>query len=120
MVRCIFCGEEIEGSVRDHMAEKHLGIHFTNGAPPADIDPKNTKEPEPQKVHIETSVASTDKQKTQLTEKKQNNEIPKSLNNEKPKRRYLNADEIITLLQNTNKQFPLNDISECPLTKENE
>jgi hypothetical protein len=35
----------------------------------------------------------------------------------KPKKRYLQADEILNLMQNTNKQFPPKETPECPLTK---
>jgi hypothetical protein len=34
---------------------------------------------------------------------------------EKPKKRYLDAAEIITLLQNTNKRFMSNELVGCPL-----
>lgn len=40
-------------------------------------------------------------------------------NNAKQPRRYLKADEILNLLQNTNKHFsPKQPLGECPVTKE--
>ena len=102
MTRCIYCGVEIEGSTRDHLAEKHLGIKKPAAAP----TPPPTPTPPPKPLPIEEP-------------KKEDREIPKSLKSEKPKKRYLDAAEIITLLQNTNKQFPLNELAGCPLTKEN-
>jgi hypothetical protein len=105
MVKCIFCAQEIpDDKIKEHIAEKHLGVHFTNGAAPA-------LDPQPQNSEIPKSV---------------NNEITKSQNNkiseekQKPKKRYLNPEEILTLLQNTNKRFPTKEIPGCPITKENE
>ena len=107
MVRCIWCGEEIEGSIRDHMAQKHVGTPQVAPAPA--ITPKNTTPPQQEISHdishdISHAIA---------------NEIPKiiipTLPVEKPKKRYLDAAEIITLLQNTNKQFSLNQVQGCPL-----
>jgi len=105
MVKCIWCGEEIEGSIRDHLAQKHIGENKKETpqvAPTPAITQKNT-----------TPNTTTKDTPTLPLEK----EIPKSLNTEKPKKRYLNADEIITLLQNTNKRFMSNELAGCPLTK---
>jgi hypothetical protein len=95
---------EIEGSIKEHQEIAHFGINKTAAAAPPPIltPPKPLPKEEPQK----TSVDSTDSQNTINTK------------NAKPKKRYLNAAEIITLLQNTNKQFPLNEIQGCPLSKE--
>jgi len=100
-MRCIWCGEEIEGSIRDHMAEKHIGVKKDSAAAPPTIpDP-------PKPIPIE---------EPKKTEKPDTPTLPM----EKPKKRYLDAAEIITLLQNTNKRFPLKELAGCPLTKENE
>jgi len=121
MVQCIWCKEEIpEDEIKQHIAEKHLGIHFTNGAPPPDIDTlKNGKT-----LPIVPTTAITPENTTKNTispaaENKQKPNTP-ALPLEKPKKHYLTGAEIITLLQNTNKQFLLNEIQGCPLTKENE
>jgi hypothetical protein len=115
MVKCIFCSREIsEDKIKDHLAEEHLGVHFTNGAPPA-LDPQQQA---PQKPYVKTTEP-TDTPKTQLTQKQQKPDPP-PLPLEKPKKRYLNAQEIMNLLQNTNKQFPTKEVPGCPLTKENE
>ena len=109
---------EIEGSIREHIAEKHIGINQApQVAPTPAITQKNTTE-------------NTTPPPRQQIIKSVNTEIPKSLNTEKPdtpmlpmekpKKRYLDADEIITLLQNTNKSFSLKDIAGCPITKEGE
>jgi hypothetical protein len=104
-MRCIYCGEEIEGSVKEHQEQKHFGTKKPAAATHTEPSVKHLQEPQ-----IE---------KTQLTEKTQK-EIPKLLNSKKPKRRYLSGVEIITLLQNTNKQFNYNEVQGCPLTKETE
>jgi hypothetical protein len=109
MVKCIWCGEEIEGSIRDHIAEKHVGVKQP--------EPMRSDPPPPAEPSVKPTD-STDKPKTQLTDKKQIN--TPSLPMEKPKKRYLDAAEIITLLQNTNKQFSLDQVQGCPLSKENE
>ena len=109
MPKCIFCGEEVENS-KEHIAEKHLGINqIVNQAPqvaptPA-ITQKNTTE--------NTTLPQQDIIKPQKPD-------TPMLPMEKPKKRYLDADEIITLLQNTNKSFSLKDIAGCPITKEGE
>jgi hypothetical protein len=108
MVRCIYCGVEIEGSTRDHLAEKHLGIKKDASRETLQIAP------------TPPITQESTKENTTALEKTEGKEIPKSLKSEKPKKRYLDAAEIITLLQNTNKQFPLNELAGCPLTKENE
>jgi hypothetical protein len=120
MTRCIWCGEEIEGSVKDHMAEKHLGIHFTNGAPPPDIDTSKSDETLP--IAPTSSDHSENTTKNTISPAAENKQKPNTpaLPLEKPKKHYLTGAEIITLLQNTNKQFLLNEIQGCPLTKENE
>ena len=100
--RCIWCGMEIEGSIREHIAEKHIGINQAPQVAPAPaITPKNTTLPQQEII------------------KPQKPDTP-MLPMEKPKKRYLDADEIITLLQNTNKSFSLKDIAGCPITKEGE
>jgi hypothetical protein len=97
MTKCIFCGDEIEGTIKEHMLQKHIGTPQV--APTPAITPKNTTQPQ-------EIIKSENKEIT----KSQNNEIPKSLKSEKPKKRYLSAEEILNLLQNTNKQFPTNEI----------
>ena len=78
------------------MAEKHIGIKKDSAAaPPAIPDP-------PKPLPIE---------EPKKTEKADTPTLPM----EKPKKRYLDAAEIITLLQNTNKQFSLNQVQGCPL-----
>jgi hypothetical protein len=106
MDRCIFCGEEIEGSVKEHLLKYHFAA-----APPAIPKPKPLPTEEPKKEMppaIANDMPKADKHETPA--------VPL----EKPKKRYLSGGEIITLLQNTNKQFHLNEIAGCPLTKENE
>jgi hypothetical protein len=111
-MKCIWCGEEIpDDAIKQHIAEKHLGI---KNATPLQVAPTFMIAPKT------TTLNTTDKPEQQLTEKEQIKEIPKLLNSEKPKKRYLKGDEIITLLHNTNKQFLNNEVSGCPLTKENE
>ena len=109
MPKCIWCGKEFpdDATVKQHIAEDHIGIHFTEGAKPSDIQ-----------ASAETTDSQTKPQieKTQLTEKKQN-DTPK-LPLEKPKKRYLAAEEIITLLQNTHATFPRKELLPCPVTKE--
>jgi hypothetical protein len=105
MVKCIWCGEEIEGTIREHMAEKHIGVKQP--------EPMKPDPPPPTAEGISHGISHGIA-----------NEIPKTntptLPLEKPKKRYLNADEIITLLQNTNKRFMSNELAGCPLTKETE
>ena len=93
------------------MAEKHFGIKKDANHEALQVEPTSA-------ITQENTNANTTA--SEKTEKIENTEIPKSLNNEKPKKRYLNAAEIITLLQNTNKQFPLNEVQGYPLTKVNE
>jgi hypothetical protein len=114
MVKCIYCGVEIEGSIKEHQEQTHFGVKKPAAAPPTI--------PTPNPFSIETPKKEDNK-----IIKSENKEIIKAENHdtpqlpmEKPKKRYLDAAEIITLLQNTNKQFSTNSLQECPLTKENE
>jgi len=107
MVHCIFCGGEFEGLFRDHMVNKHFkAAPSTIPEPPK---PLPIEEPQKEMPHdISPGIPAAEKHD------------PPAVPLEKPKRRYLTGGEIITLLQNTNKQFPINQLEGCPLTKENE
>jgi hypothetical protein len=128
MVRCIWCGEEIEDDkIREHIAEKHLGIHFTNGTSPADIKLQSMTEPEPQKAPEpqQSAMSHNNAQRNTVSHNVTSHDISHEIishvaEQPKPKKRYLNAEEILGLIQNTNKQFPPKEIPECPLTKEGE
>jgi hypothetical protein len=222
MVRCIWCGEEIEGSVKEHMAEKHVILKKQEKTQPLPIAPtlaitpktttvnttekpfigkdglkyfgmnwyaaqallqnpkkeypygKNvifvpaketwTGEREWTETHEKLEIAELEpifKAKGILTlkdyydghtqvlikmkdldlaelehtevpyvlqkiknylevEKTRQNPITPTLPLEKPKKRYLNADEIITLLHNVNQTFPKIEIPPCPINKQEE
>lgn len=107
MVKCIWCGEEIEGSIKDHIAEKHVILKKQEKTQPLPIAPTPATAPKT------TTVNTTEK--PEITKK----DTP-TLPLEKPKRRYLNADEIITLLHNVNQTFPKIEIPPCPISKQEE
>jgi len=232
MVKCIWCGEEIEGTIRDHMAEKHLGMKKNVNigaympticqtpqiAPSSPIAPENTtkfyrviqtekpfigknrlgyygmnwyaaqallENPEKEypygkdvifvpakekwigerewtETHEKLEVAELKpvfeakghltledyydghievlkKMKDLDLNELEHTEAPYVLqkikaylgvkteaktesqqSQEKPKKHYLNAEEIITLLHNVNQSYPTKEVPGCPLTKRDE
>ena len=79
---------------------------------PKDPNAKGRKlDLEGQKLELEKRKLAEENKEPKKTEKADTPTLPM----EKPKKRYLDAAEIITLLQNTNKQFSLNQVQGCPL-----
>jgi hypothetical protein len=86
-MRCIFCSQEIpDDQVKQHIAEVHLGIHLTDGEKPRDIDPPPSNEVTKSPSNEVTKLPETPTQK--------------------PKRCYLNAQEILDIIGHTNTKIP--------------
>jgi len=105
-MRCIWCQQDFpEEEIEKHIAEKHIGIHFTEGAKPTDIDPQQETPKEKQNQNVE---GIEKRKKVEKVENKENKHTP-PLPLENPKKHYLNAQEILNLIGNTNMQFPRKD-----------
>jgi hypothetical protein len=82
---CIWCNKEIpDDQIKQHIAETHIGVQFTDG----------------QKFMATHLKPDVDPQPTQ------NTAPPQPKPNENPKRRYLNADEILQIIGHTNTKIP--------------
>ena len=116
MVTCIYCKKEIDSDkIKQHISEEHLGLSSTKGldgplpiAPTLAITPKTT------------TVNTTEKPSPITPSENEPIKHTPTLPLEKPKKRYLNADEIITLLHNVNQTFPKIEIPPCPINKQEE
>jgi hypothetical protein len=107
-MRCIWCGREIpDGEIKEHIAQEHLGMHFTDGEKPADIDP-SPEQPTEAKQPPQTPPLPLEKTPAPI--------CPMPAPKETPKKRYLKSEEILNVLHTTYAKLP-NPPAPCPITK---